>query len=83
MFSKLGISLGDAINLFWGQDCIQKGIPFALTTRPHLDLRNATLEEIEERFSGRTPNAETAAALGERPSRRFKTASHALGALKG
>ena len=81
VFSKLGISVGDAINLFLGQVCIQKGIPFALTTRPHLDLSNATLEEIEERYAERTPNAETAAALGEKPARRFKSASSALRSL--
>lgn len=72
IFSKLGISVGDAINLFLGQVCIQKAIPFPLTTRPHLDLSNATLEEIEERYAERVPNAETAAALNERPTRRHK-----------
>lgn len=82
VFSKLGISVGDAINLFLAQVCIQKGIPFALTTRPHLDLGNATLEEIEERYADRTPNAETAAALRERPARRFKSASSALRSLE-
>jgi len=83
VFSKLGLSVGDAINLFLGQVCIQKGIPFALTTRPHLDLSNAKLEEIEERYAGRTPNAETSAALSERPARRFKSAASALHSLKG
>ncbi len=81
VFSKLGISVGDAINLFLGQVCIQKGIPFALTTRAHLDLSNATLEEIEDRYAERIPNAETAAALNERPARRFKSASSALRSL--
>ncbi len=83
VFSKLGISVGDAINLFLGQVCIQKAIPFALTTRPRLDLSNATLEEIEERYADRTPNAETAAALSERPTRRFKSAAQALRSLDG
>jgi len=83
VLSKLGISVGDAINLFLGQVCIQKGIPFALTTRPHLDLSNATVEEIEERYAERTPNPETAAALNERPIRRYKTASQALRSLNG
>jgi len=83
VFTELGISLGDAINLFLGQVCIQKGIPFPLTTRPHLDLSNATLEEIENRYVGRILNSETAAALQERPSRRFKTPDQALRALKG
>lgn len=82
VFSKLGISVGDAINLFLGQVGIQKGIPFPLTTRPHLDLSNATLEEIEERYAERTPNPETAAALSERPTRRYKTAAQALRSLK-
>lgn len=83
VFSKLGISVGDAINLFLGQVCIQKGIPFALTTRPHLDLGNATPLEIEERYAERIPNAETAASLSEKPTRRFKSASQALRSLKG
>jgi len=83
VFSKLGISVGEAINLFLGQVCIQKGIPFALTTRPHLDLSNATLEEIEERYAERTPNLETAAALSERPARRHKSASQVLRSLNG
>lgn len=81
IFSKLGISVGDAINLFLGQVCIQKGIPFPLTTRQHLDLSNATLEEIEARYAERTPKAETATALSERPVRRFKSASSALRSL--
>ena len=83
VFSKLGISVGDAINLFLGQVCIQKAIPFALTTRPRLDLSNATLEEINERYADRIPNAETAAALSERPARRFKSAAQALRSLNG
>lgn len=83
VFSKLGISLGDGINLFLGQVCIQKAIPFPLTTRPRLDLSNATLEEIEARYAERTPNAETAAALNERPARRHKSALQVLRSLKG
>jgi len=84
VFSKLGISTGDAINLFLGQVCIQKGIPFALTTRPRLDLSNATLGEIEARYAERIPNAETSAALNEKPakSRRHKTASQVLKSLR-
>jgi len=80
VFSKLGISLGDAINLFLGQVCIQKGIPFSLTTRPHLDLSNATIGEIEARYAERIPNA----ALNEKPakSRRHKTGSQILKSLK-
>ena len=83
VLSKLGISVGDAVNLFLAQICIQKGIPFALTTRPHLDLSNATIEEIEERYAERLPTPETAAALNERPTRRYKTAAQALRALNG
>jgi addiction module RelB/DinJ family antitoxin len=81
--SKLGISLGDAINLFLGQVCIQKGIPFPLTTRLHLDLSNATLEQIENRYVERIPTAKTAAALQEKPARRFNNAAQVLRSLKG
>jgi len=69
VFSQLGISVGDAINLFLGQVSIQKGIPFALTTRPHLDLNNATLKEVEARYAERIPNPETSAALNEKPAK--------------
>lgn len=82
IFSQLGLSVGDAINLFLGQVSIQKGIPFALTTRPHLDSSNATIAEIESRYSERIPNAETIAALNEKPSRPYKTASKVLKALR-
>jgi addiction module RelB/DinJ family antitoxin len=64
VFSKLGISVAGAINLFLGQVCIQKGIAFALTTLPHLDLSNANLSEIEGRYA---PNPQTSAALSENP----------------
>lgn len=84
VLQKLGISLGDAINLFLGQVSIQKGIPFPLTTRPHLDLSQATIEEIEERYADRIPNAATRAALKEstRGARRYKSASEVLKSLK-
>lgn len=82
IFSKLGITVGDAINIFLSQVCIQKAIPFTLTTRPHLNLDNASLEEIEARYADRTFNAETSAALNERPTRKFKSAAETLRALK-
>ena len=82
VFSKLGISLGDAINLFLGQVSIQKGIPFPLTTRTHLDLSNSTLEEIEERYAERILAPETVAALEEKPARQFRSAAQALRSLK-
>jgi addiction module RelB/DinJ family antitoxin len=83
IFSKLGISVADAINLFLGQVSIQKGIPFIPTTRPHLHLGNASLEQIEQRYFERIPNSQTAAALSEKPSKRFKTAAQVLKSLKG
>lgn len=84
VFSKLGISVADAINLFLGQVGIQKGIPFPLTTRPHLDLGNASMSEIEQRYSDRIPNAATRAALKEDRSkaRRHRSAAQVLKALK-
>ena len=45
-------------------------------------LSNSNLEAIEERYANRIPNAETSAALSERPVRRFKTASQVLRSLK-
>jgi addiction module RelB/DinJ family antitoxin len=84
VLTKLGISVGDAINLFLSQVGIQKGIPFPLTTRRDLDLSNATLAEIEERYADRIRNAKTKAALAEDTSSapRYKSASLLLKALK-
>jgi addiction module RelB/DinJ family antitoxin len=83
VFTKLGISAGEAINLFLAQVRIQKAIPFSLTTRPHLHSGNATLQEIEERYAERIPNAETTVALSEKPTQRYKTAAHAFRSIKG
>ena len=84
VLAELGISVGDAINLFLSQVRIQKGIPFPITARPRLDLANATIEEIGKRYETRTPNAKTRAALGEdtRKARRYKSADQLLKALK-
>lgn len=82
IFSKLGISVADAINLFLSQVSIHKGIPFTPTTRPHIHLGNASLEEVERRYSDRVPNPETAAALQEEPNKKFRTAAQVLKSLK-
>ena len=55
---------------------IQKGIPFPLTTRRDLDLGNATLAEIEERYADRIPNAKRRLAGGSTSSApRYKSSS--------
>jgi len=84
IFSKLGISTGDAINIFLAQVVIQKGIPFPLTSAPHLDLSQATLPEVEARYKERRHNQATRGALGEDLSRakRFKSAKSLLQSLK-
>ena len=83
IFEKLGLSLADAINIFFSQVCIHKSIPFALTTQPHLDLSNATIEEIEHRYTDRIPNKATRQALAEKPSKRtYKSSAEVLKALK-
>jgi addiction module RelB/DinJ family antitoxin len=84
VLSKLGLSVGDAINLFLSQVGIQEAIPFPVTTRPRMDLANANLEEIERRYARRIPNAKTRAALNEdtRKARRYKSADQMLKALK-
>ncbi len=83
IFSELGISTGDAINMFLFQVTIQKGIPFVLTTRPHLDLNNASLEEIESRYQDRTQNQATRAAFAEKhgQSKRHSSVKSLLKAL--
>jgi addiction module RelB/DinJ family antitoxin len=84
VLAKLGISVGDAINLFLSQVGIQEGIPFPVTARRQLDLGNANIEEIERRYARRVPNATTRAALKEdtRKARRYKSADQLLKALK-
>lgn len=84
VLAKLGISVGEAINLFLSQVGIQKGIPFPLTAQRRLDLGNASMEEIERRYEGRALNAKTRAALNEdtRKARRYKSADQILKALK-
>jgi len=83
VFSKLGISTGDAINIFLAQVVIQKGIPFSLTSRPHLDLSNATLPAIEARYKDRIPNQTTLAAFAEdlTHAKRFKSAKSLIKSL--
>lgn len=84
VLAKLGISVGDAINLFLGQVGIQEGIPFPVTARRRPDLENAKVEELERRYARRIPNAKTRAALNEdtRRARRYKSADQLLKALK-
>jgi addiction module RelB/DinJ family antitoxin len=84
VLAKLGLSVGDAINLFLSQVGIQEGIPFPLTARRRLDLGNATIEEIERRYAERVPNAVTRAALNEdtRKARRYRSSAQLLKALK-
>ena len=83
IFSSLGLSIADAINVFLSQVCIHQSIPFALTTRPRLDLSNATLEEVESRYADRLPNKTTQRAFSEKPSKRgYKSSSEVLKALK-
>ncbi|HLB33661.1 MAG: hypothetical protein A3F67_01545 [Verrucomicrobia bacterium RIFCSPHIGHO2_12_FULL_41_10] len=82
IFSTLGLSIADAIDVFFSQVCIHKSIPFPLTTRPHLDLSNATQEEIEHRYADRIPNKITQRALTEKSSMRgYKSPSEVLKAL--
>jgi addiction module RelB/DinJ family antitoxin len=75
IFSELGMTVGDAINIFLSQVVIQKGIPFTVTILPHLTLENATLLEIEERYKDRILNSETKKAVAENLSkaRGYKT----------
>ena len=84
VLAKLGISVGDAINLFLSQIGIQKGIPFPVTTRSGPELENAKMEEVERRYARRVLNAETRAALNEdtRKAPRYKSADQLLKALK-
>lgn len=84
VFSKLGLSTGDAINIFLSQVVIQKGIPFVLTSRPHLDLSHATLSEIESRYKDRIPNQATQVALAEDlvSSKRHKSTKSLMQSLK-
>ena len=65
VLAKLGLSASDAINLFLNQIVIQNAIPFPITAQPRLDLTNATIEQIEERYAQKIPRPETQASLHE------------------
>jgi addiction module RelB/DinJ family antitoxin len=84
VFAKLGLSSGEAINLFYTQVALRKALPFAVTLRPQLDLTNATLAEIEQRYADRVPNQESREALREdmRLAKRHAGASELLKDLK-
>lgn len=83
IFSKLGLSLADGINVFLSQVCIHESIPFSLTTRQHLNLTNATMEQIEERYADRIPNSTTRKALQKKSfKKKFKSSSEVLKSLK-
>ena len=84
VLNELGISTGDAINLFLNQIVIQRGLPFPVTTQQHLNLDNATLEQIQQRYKERIPNTESVAALAEDLSeaKHYKTSSSMLKSLK-
>jgi len=84
VLAKLGISVGEAVSMFLSQVGIQEGIPFPLTVRQRLDLSNASVEEIEQRYAERIPNAETKAALIENTGKggRYKSAGQLMKALK-
>ena len=84
VLNQLGISLSDAIALFLSQIGIQKAIPFPLCTHRRLDLTNASLEQVEQRYAERIPTAETQAALNEetRNVRHHKSSRQLLKSLK-
>jgi len=84
LLGELGISTGEAINIFLSQVVIQRGLPFPVTTQRHLNLSNATLEEIEQRYKDRLPNDESLKALNEDRSkaRRHKSSKSLLKSLK-
>lgn len=83
VLSRLGLSTGEAINIFLSQVVIQRGLPFPVTTERHLSLPQATLEEIEARDRDRQPNAESLAALQEdlREAPRHPSAKSLLASL--
>ena len=47
IFSKLGISPSDAINMFYSQVLISNGLPFEVSLEPSKNLANS-IKELEE-----------------------------------
>lgn len=79
IFSQLGLSIGDGINIFLSQVCIHQSIPFSLTTRQHLNLTNATIEQIEKRYEDRVLNSTTQNALKQKSFKeKFKSPSEVV-----
>ena len=84
VLGELGISTGEAINIFLNQVVIQGGLPFPVTTQRHLTLANATLDEIELRYKDRIPNEESIEALSENlgKAKRHRSGRSLLESLK-
>ncbi|MDX2111867.1 MAG: type II toxin-antitoxin system RelB/DinJ family antitoxin [Verrucomicrobiota bacterium] len=84
VLSLLGITTGEAINIFLNQVVIQRRLPFPVTTERHLSLNNAALEEIDLRYQDRIPNDESLSALNEDlgKAKRHKSGKSLLDSLK-
>ncbi len=75
ILSHLGLTVSETIHMFYRQIKLRRGLPFEVALRPHFNLSNATLEEIEERYKDRIPNKTTIKTLNEsmKKSKKFKT----------
>ena len=74
ILKKMGITHTEAINLFYAQIEIHKGLPFLVSTESRLNLQNASLQEVERRYRDRIMNRETWAAVEEaKQPRRLKS----------
>jgi len=84
VFTRLGLSAGEAVNLFLAQVELRQGLPFSVTLRPPLDLSNATLAEIEARYADRRPNQASREAWREdtRQAKRHRSAADLRAALQ-
>ena len=71
VFRRLGLDPRSAIELFLAQVTLKRAIPFAVDTA-----------ESDDGYLPHVPNAETVAALAEKPARRFRSASAALAHLR-
>jgi addiction module RelB/DinJ family antitoxin len=71
VFRRLGLDPRTAIELFLAQVTLKRAIPFSVDTA-----------ESDDGYLPHVPNAETEAAMAEKPARRFRSTSAALAQLR-
>ena len=71
VFARMGMTVGEGVNMFFAQVALKKGIPFPV---------NAL--ESDDGFHSHIPNAKTLAAIADDAGEVYENADAAMDALK-